>query len=101
MRLLDENYEEISESDVDLSLGRIDEAMIIKENATPIDNITKFAWYKEDYETVKIYHKFTKQELERFESSKIPSVNERITALEQENAMLLECILEMSEIIYA
>ena len=27
--------------------------------------------------------------------------NERIAALEEENAMLLECILEMSEIIYA
>lgn len=26
---------------------------------------------------------------------------ERITALEEENAMLLECVLEMSEIVYA
>lgn len=31
----------------------------------------------------------------------IPTAAERIAALEEENSMLLECILEMSEIIYA
>lgn len=30
-----------------------------------------------------------------------PSTEERIAALEEENAMLLECVLEMSEVIYA
>lgn len=30
-----------------------------------------------------------------------PSDKERITALEEENAVLLECLLEMSEIVYA
>lgn len=30
-----------------------------------------------------------------------PTQEERISALEEENAMLLECILEMSEIVYA
>lgn len=30
-----------------------------------------------------------------------PSEDERITALEEENAVLLECLLEMSEIVYA
>lgn len=30
-----------------------------------------------------------------------PTYEERIAALEEENAMLLECVLEMSEIVYA
>lgn len=30
-----------------------------------------------------------------------PTQEERIAALEEENAMLMECILEMSEIVYA
>lgn len=30
-----------------------------------------------------------------------PTAEERIAALEEENAMLMECILEMSEIVYA
>lgn len=30
-----------------------------------------------------------------------PTAEERIAALEEENAMLLECVLEMSEIVYA
>ena len=33
--------------------------------------------------------------------SSISEKNERIAALEEENAMLLECVLEMSEIVYA
>lgn len=30
-----------------------------------------------------------------------PTAEERIAALEEENAMLMECILEMSEVVYA
>ena len=35
------------------------------------------------------------------EPEQAPTAEERITALEQENAMLMECILEMSEYVYA
>lgn len=35
------------------------------------------------------------------DSSSEPTQEERIAALEEENAMLMECILEMSEIVYA
>ena len=31
----------------------------------------------------------------------LPTYEERITTLEAENAMLMECLLEMSEIVYA
>ena len=35
------------------------------------------------------------------EESTEPTAEERIAALEEENAMLMECLLEMSEIVYA
>ena len=35
----------------------------IKEDATPIDNVTKFAWYDDDYETVVLWHEYTEEEL--------------------------------------
>lgn len=35
----------------------------IKEDATPIDNVTKFAWYDDDYETVELWHEYTEEEL--------------------------------------
>lgn len=38
-------------------------ATIVKEDATPIDNVTKFAWYDDDYETVELWHEYTEEEL--------------------------------------
>lgn len=35
----------------------------IKENATPIDNVVKFAWDDEDYEAVEVWHEYTEDEL--------------------------------------
>lgn len=35
----------------------------IKSDATPIDNITKFAWYDDDYEEVEVWHEYTAEEL--------------------------------------
>jgi hypothetical protein len=39
--------------------------------------------------------------LPKEDAEHIPTTEERIAALEAENAMLMECILEMSEIVYA
>ncbi len=55
MRLLDENNNEILESDCDLSIGYIQKETIIRPGATPIDDITKFAWDDDDYETIRRY----------------------------------------------
>ena len=63
MRLLNECYEEILESDIDLTIGEIFGATIIRADATLIDNVNKFAWADEDYEKVQIYRKFTEEEL--------------------------------------
>ena len=41
MRLLDENDNEISESDCDLSIGYIQQEIVVRADATPIDDETK------------------------------------------------------------
>lgn len=55
MRLLDENDNEIQESDCDLSIGHIQKEIIIRPDAVPIDDVTKFAWDDDDYEEIKRY----------------------------------------------
>ena len=41
--------------DYDLSLGRLTKAIVIKKDAVPIDNETKFAWDDDDYEEAMLY----------------------------------------------
>lgn len=55
MRYVNQNFETIKETDVDLSKGRLEIATGIREDATPIDNTTKFAWFDDDYEEVQMY----------------------------------------------
>ena len=51
---------------------------------------------------IQIYVLYTQEELDAMEAVKnTPTMEERIKALEEENAVLLECLLEMSEIVYA
>ena len=42
----------------------------IKTDAKPIDNETKFAWDDDDYETYKVWHEYTSDELELIEAQK-------------------------------
>lgn len=35
----------------------------IKSSAVPVDNITKFAYYEDDYETIEVWHEYTEEEL--------------------------------------
>ena len=55
MRLLNEQNREITESECDLTVGYITEETIIRADAEPIDNQTKWAWADEDYETIRRY----------------------------------------------
>lgn len=51
---------------------------------------------------IQIYVTYTHEELDRMEEEKNkPTQEERIASLEEENAVLLECLLEISEIVYA
>lgn len=50
---------------------------------------------------IQIYHPYTQEELEAIEAERNkPTQEERIAALEAQNEMLLECLLEMSETVY-
>ena len=58
------------------------------------------AWNEEI--PIQIYVPYTQEELERIESERNkPTTEERVAQLEAQNETLLECLLEMSEIVYA
>ena len=54
MKILDKNTLEELEN-YDLSLGYLTKSIVIKKDAIPIDNKTKFAWDDDDYEEVMLY----------------------------------------------
>lgn len=53
MRVVNQNFETITE--YDLTAGKLIPSIAVKEDAEPIDNVTKFAWHDEDYEDVQMY----------------------------------------------
>lgn len=60
----------------------------------------KAAWDEEI--PIQIYVPYTQDELDRIEAERNkPTTEERVAQLEAQNETLLECLLEMSEIVYA
>ena len=55
MRILNEQDEELTQEQCDLETGYLREETIIRSDAAPIDDVTKFAWADEDYETIQRY----------------------------------------------
>lgn len=55
MRILDEQGQPLTEEQCDLKTGYLREETIIRPDAAPIDDVTKFAWADEDYETIQRY----------------------------------------------
>ena len=53
MRVIDNKGQTLTE--YDLSAGQLRPASVIREDAVPIDDVTKFAWDAEDYEQVMLY----------------------------------------------
>ena len=54
MRIIDfQSNEDVA--DPDLNVGRLVESTCIKKDATPIDDVTKFAWDDDDYEPCMLY----------------------------------------------
>lgn len=49
----------------DLTLGYVTERTVVREDAAPIDDVTKFAWADDDYETRQVYVTYTDDELSR------------------------------------
>lgn len=49
----------------DLALGYVTELTVVREDAEPIDDVTKFAWDDSDYETRQVYVPYTAEEIAR------------------------------------
>ena len=55
MRILNEQDVELTQAQCDLETGYLREETIIRPDAAPIDDVTKFAWADQDYETIQRY----------------------------------------------
>lgn len=123
MRILDENNVEITSPD--LNLGRLvaDKVFVARHEAVEgvqeqwhYETIATYsnggkdvkkiidipgvaaadAW--DEYEDVQRYVRYTAEELAELNR---PTAEERISKLEAQNQMLTECLMEMSQIVYA
>ena len=59
MRILDEFGNDIDGSEVDLSAGYICNTQVVKKDASPIDNVEKFAWAEDDWEDAQVFIRFS------------------------------------------
>lgn len=65
MRVVNQDLQTIA--DYDLRKGRLVQAKAVRDDATPIDNVTKWAWAEDDYEDVMMYVE-TPEEIEEYVS---------------------------------
>ena len=86
MRYFDETGEQIPENYADLTKGFLVQFAAVKEDAAPIDNVTKFAWDDDDYEAAMMY-------VLNPETPE-PTQAERIAELEEALALLLSGVTE-------
>lgn len=97
MKIYDENDVEITNPD--LSKGRLVEEIVIKKNATPIDNVTKFAWDDDDYERITRYIVYTELELSDIaESRREEQFKKATTLFVRMSALTDEQALSVSEL---
>lgn len=71
----------------DLSKGALYEKTIIRQEAAPIDNVTKFAWEDGDYQQIKVYIPYE-------EPDTTPSQLDRIEAQLVYTAMMTGTLVE-------
>lgn len=86
MRVVDKNGKTLSE--YDLTVGHLVHTTVIREDATPIDDVTKFAWDDEDYEEVQMY-------LPNPVEENAPTQLDRIEAQLAYTAMMTDTLLEV------
>lgn len=71
----------------DLTKGSLSVRTVIRPEAAPIDNVTKFAWADEDYEEIQVYIPYEATEDE-------PSQLDRIEAQVAYTAMMTGTLIE-------
>ena len=84
MKLVNESFEVITMDEVDLTKGYLTTVTLIRDDAEPIDDITKFAWDDTDYEEAQQYRLYKERPPEP-----TPSNEERIAELEAALDLLL------------
>lgn len=87
MRVINQKYETITE--YDLTVGNLIPAVAVKEDAEPIDNVTKFAWHDEDYEDVQMYIPYPVKTTEQ----KIAELKAQLSATDYKVIKCSECQL--------
>ena len=86
MRVVNQALKTITE--YDLNKGYLVPATAVKEDATPIDNVTKFAWADADYEEVQMY-------VPNQEGTEMPSQLDRLEAQVAYTAIMTDTLLEV------
>lgn len=92
MRVVNEKFETIVE--YDLSKGELLEVTTLREDAVPVDNVTKFAPDDEDWEQALMYVSYSKQPETEVN---IPSQLDIIEAQITYTAMMTDTLLEVTD----
>ena len=87
MRILDEQGQPLTEEQCDLTAGFLRQETIIRPEAEPIDNVAKFAWADEDYETILRY--VAVPEAER-RAERIAQLKHRLAETDYPNLKIVE-----------
>ena len=87
MRYLDAEGKTVEKEQLDLTKGYLAEVQVIREDAAPIDNVTKFFYTKDDYEMAQQYFLYRPE-------SQGPTQEQRITELEEALELLLSGVTE-------
>lgn len=99
MRIVDQDGNDLENPD--LALGALTQVNIVRKDAAPIDDVTKFAWADEDWEPVMVYVPHPPEKLAEWaaserEAAKAAEVPERLSALE---ASTDDVLLLMADVI--
>ncbi len=62
----------------------------VKKDAIPIDNITKYAWNDDDYETVEVFVEYTEEEMAEIVRREVASTDTIIADLDDAVCALYE-----------
>jgi hypothetical protein len=84
MRVVNQNFETITAYDP--TAGRLVHTTVIRADASPIDNVTKFAWAEEDYEDVLMYV-----------SNPVKTITQQVTELKAQLAATDYKVIKCSE----
>ena len=93
----------------DLSLGYVTEQTVVRDGAAPIDNVTKFAWADDDYDTRQVYVPYTADELARMQEAAerakreewLQSAPSQLADMDELLVALYESQLETDEVLCA